>query len=198
MKPRNQSVGKNPVYVPADKILTTPKSHELLVSQFFEGVEPRVLKLKGNLLERTLKYIPELIKDFESPNIMRLAGDMLDGLGHIGFVKADHTKERIFHTAIKKGSLLVNISKYYYNIKHVKGISISYSSVTATEVLQDLLVHSVGRWDIEIDESISDEEANYYFELVKKASQNPEGRSNYEIMTDLIFSLSPYKFKLSA
>lgn len=192
----NAAVKKNSVYVPSNKLLIVPATLVTLHSQFFDGVEPKQLKLKGSLLEKTEKYLPTLLlKQTDTNNAIRnnAAMAMIDAFNRVPFVKADYNKHRIFHTAIKKGSILTNISKYCYAIKHVKGIILTYTAVTTTEVLCGEVIHSLGRWDIEIDDGYPDEAVDFFMQAVK-AVVCPETKKNaYHVLTDLIFALTPYR-----
>ncbi len=192
----NAAVKKNSVYVPSNKLLIVPATLVTLHSQFFDDVEPKQLKLKGSLLEKTEKYLPTLLlKQTDTNNAIRnnAAMAMIDAFNRVPFVKADYNKHRIFHTAIKKGSILTNISKYCYVIKHVKGIILTYTAVTTTEVLCGEVIHSLGRWDIEIDDGYPDEAVDFFMEAVK-AVVCPETKKNaYHVLTDLIFALTPYR-----
>lgn len=192
----NAVVKKNSVYVPSNKLLIVPVTLVTMHSQFFDGVEPKQLKLKGSLLENTEKYLRVLLlKQTDTNNAIRnnAAMAMIDAFNRVPFVKADYNKHRIFHTAIKKGSILTNISKYCYAIKHVKGIILTYTAVTTTEVLCGEVIHSLGRWDIEIDDGYPDEAVDFFMEAVK-AVVCPETKKNaYHVLTDLIFALTPYR-----
>lgn len=192
----NAAVKKNSVYVPSNKLLIVPVTLATMHSQFFDDVEPKQLKLKGSLLEKTEKYLPTLLlKQTDTNNAIRnnAAMAMIDAFNRVPFVKADYNKHRIFHTAIKKGSILTNISKYCYVIKHVKGIILTYTAVTTTEVLCGEVIHSLGRWDIEIDDGYPDEAVDFFMEAVK-AVVCPETKKNaYHVLTDLIFALTPYR-----
>ena len=192
----NAAVKKNSVYVPSNKLLIVPVTLVTLHSQFFDDVEPKQLKLKGSLLEKTEKYLPTLLlKQTDTNNAIRnnAAMAMIDAFNRVPFVKADYNKHRIFHTAIKKGSILTNISKYCYVIKHVKGIILTYTAVTTTEVLCGEVIHSLGRWDIEIDDGYPDEAVDFFMQAVK-AVVCPETKKNaYHVLTDLIFALTPYR-----
>lgn len=192
----NATVKKNSVYVPSNKLLIVPATLVTMHSQFFDGVEPKQLKLKGSLLEKTEKYLPTLLlKQTDTNNAIRnnAAMAMIDAFNRVPFVKADYNKHRIFHTAIKKGSILTNISKYCYVIKHVKGIILTYTAVTTTEVLCGEVIHSLGRWDIEIDDGYPDEAVDFFMQAVK-AVVCPETKKNaYHVLTDLIFALTPYR-----
>ena len=192
----NAAVKKNSVYVPSNKLLIVPATLVTLHSQFFDDVEPKQLKLKGSLLEKTEKYLPTLLlKQTDTNNAIRnnAAMAMIDAFNRVPFVKADYNKHRIFHTAIKKGSILTNISKYCYVIKHVKGIILTYTAVTTTEVLCGEVIHSLGRWDIEIDDGYPDEAVDFFMQAVK-AVVCPETKKNaYHVLTDLIFALTPYR-----
>ena len=192
----NATVKKNSVYVPSNKLLIVPATLVTLHSQFFDDVEPKQLKLKGSLLEKTEKYLPTLLlNQTDTNNAIRnnAAMAMIDAFNRVPFVKADYNKHRIFHTAIKKGSILTNISKYCYVIKHVKGIILTYTAVTTTEVLCGEVIHSLGRWDIEIDDGYPDEAVDFFMEAVK-AVVCPETKKNaYHVLTDLIFALTPYR-----
>ena len=192
----NAAVKKNSVYVPSNKLLIVPVTLVTMHSQFFDGVEPKQLKLKGSLLEKTEKYLPTLLlKQTDTNNAIRnnAAMAMIDAFNRVPFVKADYNKHRIFHTAIKKGSILTNISKYCYVIKHVKGIILTYTAVTTTEVLCGEVIHSLGRWDIEIDDGYPDEAVDFFMQAVK-AVVCPETKKNaYHVLTDLIFALTPYR-----
>ena len=140
------TVRKNSVYVPSNKLLVVPVTLANLHDQFFADVEPKQLKLKGSLLEKTEKYLPTLLlKQTDTNNAIRnnAAMAMIEAFNRVPFVKADYNKHRIFHTAIKKGSILTNISKYCYVIKHVKGIILTYTVVTTTEVLCGEVIHSL-------------------------------------------------------
>lgn len=192
----NAAVKKNSVYVPSNKLLIVPVTLATMHSQFFDDVEPKQLKLKGSLLEKTEKYLPTLLlKQTDTNNAIRnnAAMAMIDAFNRVPFVKADYNKHRIFHTAIKKGSILTNISKYCYVIKHVKGIILTYTAVTTTEVLCGEVIHSLGRWDIEIDDGYPDEAVDFFMQAVK-AVVCPETKKNaYHVLTDLIFALTPYR-----
>lgn len=192
----NAAVKKNSVYVPSNKLLIVPATLVTLHSQFFDDVEPKQLKLKGSLLEKTEKYLPTLLlNQTDTNNAIRnnAAMAMIDAFNRVPFVKADYNKHRIFHTAIKKGSILTNISKYCYVIKHVKGIILTYTAVTTTEVLCGEVIHSLGRWDIEIDDGYPDEAVDFFMQAVK-AVVCPETKKNaYHVLTDLIFALTPYR-----
>ena len=192
----NAAVKKNSVYVPSNKLLIVPATLATMHSQFFDDVEPKQLKLKGSLLETTEKYLPTLLlKQTDTNNAIRnnAAMAMIDAFNRVPFVKADYNKHRIFHTAIKKGSILTNISKYCYVIKHVKGIILTYTAVTTTEVLCGEVIHSLGRWDIEIDDGYPDEAVDFFMQAVK-AVVCPETKKNaYHVLTDLIFALTPYR-----
>ena len=192
----NAAVKKNSVYVPSNKLLIVPATLATMHSQFFDDVEPKQLKLKGSLLEKTEKYLPTLLlKQTDTNNAIRnnAAMAMIDAFNRVPFVKADYNKHRIFHTAIKKGSILTNISKYCYVIKHVKGIILTYTAVTTTEVLCGEVIHSLGRWDIEIDDGYPDEAVDFFMEALK-AVVCPETKKNaYHVLTDLIFALTPYR-----
>lgn len=192
----NAAVKKNSVYVPSNKLLIVPATLATMHNQFFDDVEPKQLKLKGSLLEKTEKYLPTLLlKQTDTNNAIRnnAAMAMIDAFNRVPFVKADYNKHRIFHTAIKKGSILTNISKYCYVIKHVKGIILTYTAVTTTEVLCGEVIHSLGRWDIEIDDGYPDEAVDFFMQAVK-AVVCPETKKNaYHVLTDLIFALTPYR-----
>ncbi len=192
----NVAVKKNSVYAPSNKLLVVPVTLVTMHSQFFDGVEPKQLKLKGSLLEKTEKYLPTLLlKQTDTNNAIRnnAAMAMIDAFNRVPFVKADYNKHRIFHTAIKKGSILTNISKYCYVIKHVKGIILTYTAATTTEVLCGEVIHSLGRWDIEIDDGYPDEAVDFFMQAVK-AVVCPETKKNaYHVLTDLIFALTPYR-----
>ncbi len=192
----NVAVKKNSVYVPSNKLLIVPATLATMHNQFFDDVEPKQLKLKGSLLEKTEKYLPTLLlKQTDTNNAIRnnAAMAMIDAFNRAPFVKADYNKHRIFHTAIKKGSILTNISKYCYGIKHVKGIILTYTAVTTTEVLCGEVIHSLGRWDIEIDDGYPDEAVDFFMQAVK-AVVCPETKKNaYHVLTDLIFALTPYR-----
>lgn len=192
----NAAVKKNSVYVPSNKLLIVPVTLATMHSQFFDDVEPKQLKLKGSLLEKTEKYLPTLLlNQTDTNNAIRnnAAMAMIDAFNRVPFVKADYNKHRIFHTAIKKGSILTNISKYCYVIKHVKGIILTYTAVTTTEVLCGEVIHSLGRWDIEIDDGYPDEAVDFFMQAVK-AVVCPETKKNaYHVLTDLIFALTPYR-----
>ena len=192
----NAAVKKNSVYVPSNKLLIVPVTLVTMHSQFFDGVEPKQLKLKGSLLEKTEKYLPTLLlKQTDTNNAIRnnAAMAMIDAFNRVSFVKADYNKHRIFHTAIKKGSILTNISKYCYVIKHVKGIILTYTAVTTTEVLCGEVIHSLGRWDIEIDDGYPDEAVDFFMEAVKVVVCPETKKNAYHVLTDLIFALTPYR-----
>lgn len=191
-----KAVRKNPVYVPSNKLLVTPLPLSVMHDQFFSDIEPKPLKLKGALLERTEKYLPTLLlKPNEINNTIRnnAAMSMIEAFNRVPFVKADYNKHRIFHTAIKKGSILANISKYCYVIKHVKGIILTYTAVTTTEVLCGEVIHSLGRWDIEIDDGYSEEAVEFFMKAVKSVVCSDTDKSAYHLLTDLIFALTPYR-----
>ncbi len=191
-----KAVRKNPVYVPSNKLLVTPLPLSVMHDQFFNDIEPKPLKLKGALLERTEKYLPTLLlKPNEVNNAIRnnAAMSMIEAFNRVPFVKADYNKHRIFHTAIKKGSILANISKYYYVIKHVKGIILTYTAVTTTEVLSGEVIHSLGRWDIEIDDGYPEEAVEFFMKAVKSVVCSDTEKSAYHLLTDLIFALTPYR-----
>lgn len=192
----NVAVKKNSVYVPSNKLLIVPVTLATMHSQFFDGVEPKQLKLKGSLLEKTEKYLPTLLlKQTDTNNAIRnnAAMAMIDAFNRVPFVKADYNKHRIFHTAIKKGSILTNISKYCYVIKHVKGIILTYTAVTTTEVLCGEVIHSLGRWDIEIDDGYPDEAVDFFMQAVKAVVCSETKKNAYHVLTDLIFALTPYR-----
>ena len=192
----NAAVKKNSVYVPSNKLLIVPATLATMHSQFFDDVEPKQLKLKGSLLEKTEKYLPTLLlKQTDTNNAIRnnAAMAMIDAFNRVPFVKADYNKHRIFHTAIKKGSILTNISKYYYVIKHVKGIILTYTAVTTTEVLCGEVIHSLGRWDIEIDDGYPDEAVDFFMQAVKAVVCSETKKNAYHVLTDLIFALTPYR-----
>lgn len=191
-----KAVRKNPVYVPSSKLLVIPLPLSLMHDQFFNDVEPKLLKLKGALLERTEKYFPTLLlKPKDTNNAIRnnVAMTMIEAFNRVPFVKADYNKHRIFHTAIKKGSILTNISKYCYVIKHVKGIILTYTAVTTTEVLSGEVIHCLGRWDIEIDDGYSEEAVEFFMKAVKSVVCSDTDKSAYHLLTDLIFALTPYR-----
>lgn len=191
-----KAVRKNPVYVPSSKLLVTPLPLSVMHDQFFNDVEPKLLKLKGTLLERTEKYFPTLLlKPNDTNNAIRnnVAMTMIEAFNRVPFVKADYNKHRIFHTAIKKGSILTNISKYCYVIKHVKGIILTYTAVTTTEVLSGEVIHSLGRWDIEIDDGYPEEAVEFFMKAVKSVVCSDTDKSAYHLLTDLIFALTPYR-----
>ena len=192
----NVAVKKNSVYVPSNKLLVVPVTLANLHDQFFADVEPKQLKLKGSLLEKTEKYLPTLLlKQTDTNNAIRnnAAMAMIEAFNRVPFVKADYNKHRIFHTAIKKGSILTNISKYCYVIKHVKGIILTYTVVTTTEVLCGEVIHSLGRWDIEIDDGYSDEAVDFFMRAVKAVVCSETKKNAYHVLTDLIFALTPYR-----
>ena len=191
-----KAVRKNPVYVPSSKLLVTPLPLSVMHDQFFNDVEPKLLKLKGTLLERTEKYFPTLLlKPNDTNNAIRnnVAMTMIEAFNRVPFVKADYNKHRIFHTAIKKGSILTNISKYCYVIKHVKGIILTYTAVTTTEVLSGEVIHSLGRWDIEIDDGYPEEAVDFFMQAVKAVVCSETKKNAYHVLTDLIFALTPYR-----
>ena len=192
----NVAVKKNSVYVPSNKLLIVPATLATMHNQFFDDVEPKQLKLKGSLLEKTEKYLPTLLlKQTDTNNAIRnnAAMAMIDAFNRVPFVKADYNKHRIFHTAIKKGSILTNISKYCYVIKHVKGIILTYTAVTTTEVLSGEVIHCLGRWDIEIDDGYSEEAVEFFMKAVKSVVCSDTDKSAYHLLTDLIFALTPYR-----
>ena len=192
----NAAVKKNSVYVPSNKLLIVPATLATMHNQFFDDVEPKQLKLKGSLLEKTEKYLPTLLlKQTDTNSAIRnnAAMAMIDAFNRVPFVKADYNKHRIFHTAIKKGSILTNISKYCYVIKHVKGIILTYTAVTTTEVLCGEVIHSLGRWDIEIDDGYPDEAVDFFMQAVKAVMCSETKKNAYHVLTDLIFALTPYR-----
>lgn len=188
-------VPRNPVYVPNSKLLVTPAPLEMFVEHFFKGVEPRPLKLKGALLERTEAYFLSLVlKGKNSDEVRnRAALLMIEAFNRVPFVKVDYNKDRVYVTAIKKGSVLVNISKYCYVVKHVKGLIITYSVVTTTEVLSGTIPHCIGRWDIEIDDGYPEDAVEGFIDDTIEAIGTEKSRNAYHILKDMLFSLTPYK-----
>ena len=188
-------VPRNPVYVPNSKLLVTPAPLEMFVEHFFKGVEPRPLKLKGALLERTEKYFLSLVLKGNNADDVRnkMALSMLEAFNRVPFVKVDYNKDRVYVTAIKKGSVLVNISKYSYVVKHVKGLIITYSVVTTTEVLSGAIPHCIGRWDLEVDDGYPEDAVEGFIENAIEAIGTQKGRNAYYILKDMLFSLTPYK-----
>ena len=118
---------------------------------------------------------------------------MIEAFNRVPFVKVDYNKDRVYVTAIKKGSVLVNISKYCYVVKHVKGLIITYSVVTTTEVLSGTIPHCIGRWDIEIDDGYPEDAVDGFIDDTIEAIGTQKGRNAYYILKDMLFSLTPYK-----
>ena len=187
---------KRPVYVPGSKLLVTPSTLLTLQEHYFKGVEPKSLKLKGSLLGKVEQYFPSLLTLVKRENIKTcntLAMGIIEAFDHIPFVRGVYGKDQIFHTAIKKGSVLVNISKFFYSVKHIKGVTLAYSVVTTTEVLSGQVMHSLGRWDIDVDDAYCEAAADHFLKCVRDAVDIDKDQNAYYLLTDLIFSLTPFK-----
>ena len=182
-----------PTYVPSPKILNTPAHLLLLETHFFSDVIAKPLKLRGSLLDRMQRYIPTLL--LEGDRVMAVRDQValltIDAFANIPFVKANYNQHRKFHTAFKKGSVVVNITKYCWAVQHISGIALCYTVLTTTEVLSGKMLHTFGKWEIEMEDNFHTAQIDHYIACAKKPKI--DGKINpYNAMVELIFALTPY------
>lgn len=158
----------------------------------FKGVSPKIVRMSGQLftdIQDLLTNCSDIDPGEEATILQRLMRSM-DDLNK-RYVR-NSKKKHIFYTGKRIGKLQLLITEHVCPVPHVSGLSITLITAELHVMGTNDYAFKSARWGLLVDDDMSQEEQDHYVSTVSLKGLD-HGRSYIEIMSDIIFQVTPYR-----
>lgn len=181
-------------YKPSTNELRLREEFVELRHGLFKGIPPKIIRMGGQLykdLDELLLNSSNLEEDEENALLQRLMRSMDEAnKRHVRNSKKKH----IFITGRRVGKMQILITEYVLPVPHVKGLSVSLITAELNVLGTNEYAFKSSRWGLMVDDDMNPEEREHYVKTVNLS--NLQQYSSYlEIMTYIIFQITPYRIK---